>query len=180
MGVSEFEDGYEDTLTRRTREMGEEQKLGEAILGAQIRALEPKPAVGVNESASIAEAIQLMLEHKIGAVLVLRDGRAVGIFTERDVLRRVAISGIDRQRPVSDVMTPHPEALSLDDGIAFALNRMIARGFRHIPIVDRADRPVAVLSVREVVAYIVSLLPARIHNLPPEPKLGIATTLDGG
>src|SRR4030095_254525 len=107
---------------------------------------------------------------------VVRDGRAVGIFTERDVLQRVAISGIDRARPVSDVMTHNPETLSVDDGIAFALNRLIARGFRHIPIVDKTGHPVAVLSVREVVAYIVSLLPARVHNLPPEPKLGIATT----
>ena len=104
-----------------------------------------------------------MIEKKVGAVLVVAEGRAVGIFTERDVLQRVAISGIDRGLPVSQVMTRDPEVLSLDDGIAFALNRMIARGFRHVPIVDRADRPVAVLSVREVVAYVVSQLPERVN-----------------
>lgn len=180
MSASEFDDGYEDTAVRRARVTTEEQRLGEAILNAQIRALEPKAAVSVTESASIAEAIALMIEQKVGAVLVVRQGRAVGIFTERDVLQRVAISGIDRGLPVSEVMTPNPEVLSLDDGIAFALNRMIARGFRHVPIVDKADRPVAVLSVREVVSYVVSLLPDRVHNLPPEPRLGIPHTLDGG
>jgi len=180
MGSSEFDDGYEDTLTRKLREASEEQTLGEAILHAHIRALEPKAVISVAESTSIADAIQAMVDHKIGAVLIVRDGSAVGIFTERDVLVRVASTNVDRQRPVTDVMTPNPETLSLDDGIAFALNRMIVRGYRHIPIVDKTDRPVAVLSVREVVAYIVSLLPARIHNLPPEPTLGIAKQLDGG
>jgi CBS domain-containing protein len=180
MGVSEFEDGFEDAHRKRPTEEREEQKLGEAILSSHIRQLDPRAAIGVTENTSIAVAIQRMLDEKIGAILVVRDGRAVGIFTERDVLQRVAISGIDRNRPVSEVMTPHPEVLGLDDGIAFALNRMIARGYRHVPIVDGADRPVAVLSVREVVAYIVSLLPARVHNLPPEPKLGISKTLDGG
>lgn len=180
MSASEFEDGFEDAMTPRARDVSEEHALGEAILNAQIRALEPKAAVSVSESSSIADAIALMLDKHIGALLVLRQGRVVGIFTERDVLRRVAISGIDRSLPVSEVMTQNPETLGLDDGIAFALNRMIARGFRHIPILDKADRPVAVLSVREVVSYIVSLLPARVHNLPPEPSLGIAHTLDGG
>jgi CBS domain-containing protein len=180
MGSSEFEDGFEDTVTRREREMSEEQKLGEAILHAHLGELEPKPAISVDESASIHDAIQSMLEHQIGAVLVVRGGRAVGIFTERDVLRRVADTGMDRGRPVTEVMTPNPETLSLDAGIAFALNRMIVRGYRHVPIVDKDGRPVAVLSVREVVAYIVSLLPARVLNLPPEPDLAIARSPDGG
>jgi CBS domain-containing protein len=180
MGISEFDDGFDDAHRKRPSEEREERRLGEAILSAQIRQLDPRPAVSVTESTSIGDAIQRMLDEKIGAVLIVRDGRAVGIFTERDVLQRVAISGIDRSRPVSEVMTPSPEVLGLDDGIAFALNRMIARGYRHVPIVDKADRPVAVLSVREVVAYIVSLLPARVHNLPPEPKLAVPKTLDGG
>jgi len=177
MGISEFEEAYEeDDPGQRT---GEEQRLGEAILNAPIRALDPSPAAQLPETATIREAIGLMLERGIGAVLVVRDARVVGIFTERDVLRRVAVSGIDPTRPVKDVMTPDPEALSLDDGIAFALNRMIVGGFRNVPIVDESGAPLAVLSQREVVAYIVSLLPRRVLNLPPEPRLE-AHSQDGG
>jgi len=66
-----------------------------------------------------------------------------------------------------------------EDGIAFALNRMIIGGFRHIPIVDDAGAPHAVLSLREVVAFIVSLLPHRFLNLPPEP-MHEARSTDGG
>ena len=120
-----------------------------------------------------------MVEHEIGAVLVEREGRAVGIFTERDVLRRVVLRGLDQARPVSEVMTRDPETLRLDDGIAFALNRMIVGGFRHVPIVDEGGRPQAVLSLREVVAFIIELLPGRVLNLPPDPRLE-AHSEDGG
>jgi CBS domain-containing protein len=112
-------------------------------------------------------------------VLVERDGKAVGIFTERDILRRVIRTGIDLERPVEEVMTPDPETLSLDDGIAFALNRMAVGGYRNLPIVDESGKPLSVLSQREVVGYIVSVLPARVLNLPPVPNLEARST-DGG
>ena len=177
IGISEFDDSFDDDLSLRR---AEEQRLGEGILDAQIRDLEPKPAITTAYSASIGMAIDHMIAHRTGAVLVIsRDGRAVGIFTERDVLGRVVAPGVDLDRPVSEVMTPGPETLCLDDGIAFALNRMISRGYRHVPIVDRDERPVAMLSLREVVGYIVALLPGRFHNLPPEPRLGIPRHPDG-
>ena len=176
MGASEFEDAYEQEAPKGA---GEEQRLGEAILDAPIRALDPRPAVSVVETATIREAIGLMIERGVGAVLLVRDGRAVGIFSERDVMRRVVMSGVALERPVIEVSTRNPETLGLDDGIAFALNRMVVGGFRHIPIVDQAGAPLAVLSQREIVAFIVSLLPARVLNLPPEPKLE-ARSEDGG
>jgi CBS domain-containing protein len=176
MGMSEFDDAYEDEPNEYELE---EQQLGEAILGATIRDLEPRAAAMVKESTSIKEAIQLMLERNLAAVLVERDGNPVGIFTERDVLRRVIRTGIDQERPVEEVMTPDPEFLSPEDSIAFALNRMVVGGYRNIPIRGGQDKPPALLSQLEVVAYIVSVLPARVLNLPPLPNLEARST-DGG
>jgi signal-transduction protein with cAMP-binding, CBS, and nucleotidyltransferase domain len=176
MGSSEWDEAYEDDQSPRERE---EQKLGEAILNAPIQALDPGAAITVSESTSIRDAIQLMLDRNIGAVLVEQEGRAAGIFTERDVLRRVVATGIDQDQPVHHVMTPEPETLEADDGVAFALNMMIVRGFRHVPIVDHTGRPISVLSLREVVAFVVSLLPGRVLNLPPDPRLEARST-DGG
>jgi CBS domain-containing protein len=176
MGASEFEDAYDREEPSR---LGEEQRLGEAILDAPIRALDPRPAVSVPESATVREAIGFMIEHGVGAVLVERGGRARAIFSERDVMRRVVMQGVPLDRPVIDVSTRDPETLGLDDGIAFALNRMVIGGFRHIPIVDASGAPLAVLSQREIVAFIVSLLPTRTLNLPPEPKHE-ARSEDGG
>jgi CBS domain-containing protein len=176
MGQSEFDEAYEDDPGGVERE---EQELGERILNAPIRALDPRPAIRVPASASIRDAIRTMLDQEVGAVLVERAGRVVGIFTERDVLRRVVEPQLDQGCPIADVMTPDPETLQLDDGIAFALNRMILRGFRHVPVLDPDGSPAAVVSQREVVAYIVSLLPRRVLNLPPDPTLE-ARSPDGG
>jgi CBS domain-containing protein len=177
MGMSEFDDAWEDddesALAREAR------RLGEGILGSSIRSLEPRPAVCLAETATIREAVTLMAERSIGAVLVEQDGRAVGIFTERDVLRRVVLRGADLSRPIREVMTRDPETLGADDGIAFALNKMIGGGYRHVPVVDDTGRPVAVLSLREVVSFIVELLPGRVMNLPPDPSLE-AHSEDGG
>jgi CBS domain-containing protein len=177
MGISEFDDPWDDEEVEPGGR--EERRLGEGILGSSIQDLAPRTAVCVREDVSVRDAVRLMLEREIGALLVVRDGRAVGIFTERDVLRRVALSGLDLSRPVSSVMTEDPETLALNDGIAFALNKMIVGGFRHVPIVDANGFPQAVLSLREVVSFIVDLLPGRVFNLPPDPRLK-AQSPDGG
>jgi len=176
MGSSEFDEAYEDDPAREEREG---QQVGLGILDATIRDLEPRSAVTVRPDATIKRAIDLMLARNVGAVVVERDGKAAGIFTERDVMRRVAAAGTALDRPVSEVMTPDPETLGLDDGIAFALNRMSVGGYRHLPIVDDSGRATAVLSLRNVVNYIVSLLPARVINIPPVPQLE-ARAEDGG
>lgn len=177
MDESDLDEAYAEDADAH---VDEARRLGEAVLGATIETLEPQPAVSVPARASVREAIEAMLDRGIGAVLVLDErGRVQGIFTERDVMRRVALSGAALDRPVAELMTPSPECLGLQDGVVFALNRMIVGGFRHVPIVDDADAPVAVLSLREVVAFIVSLLPARALNLPPEPRLEARST-DGG
>jgi CBS domain-containing protein len=176
MGRSEFDEAYEDEPGHYERE---EETLGEAILDATIQDLKPKPAGTLREMATIRAAVQLMLEERIGAIIVERDGKPVGIFTERDLVRRVVAAGIGLDRSLEEVMTPEPETLGLDDGIAYALNRMSVGGFRNVPIVDENGALVGIVSQREVVDYIVSLLPKHVINLPPLPDLE-AHAKDGG
>jgi CBS domain-containing protein len=175
MRTSEFDEAYEDLL----EEKEDRQRLGESVLAATIRALDPHAAISVEEQTPVGDAIRLMLDRGIGAVLVVRDGRVVGIFTERDVMRRVVSAGMNPSRPVADAMTPDPETLGLDDGIAYALNRMVVGGFRHVPILDDEGHPIAMLSQRDVVTFIVAQLPAHVVNLPPHPGLE-AHSPDGG
>jgi CBS domain-containing protein len=176
MAASEFEEAYEDEPGQFERE---EESLGQAILDATIEDLEPKPAATLREMGTIRAAVQLMLENRLGAILVERDGKPVGIFTERDLMRRVVAAGIGLDRAIEEVMTPDPETLRLDDGVAFALNRMSIGGFRNVPIVKENGAVVGIVSQREVVDYIVSLLPSHVINLPPLPDLE-ARHEDGG
>ena len=137
--------------------------------------------LSVSRMTSVAEAIRLMQAQHVGCVLVQEADRLVGIFTERDVLNKVAGSGQDpSQTPVEAVMTAEPEALPVDASISFALNLMSEGGFRHLPLVDAAHRPVGVLSVKHVVRYLAELFPEEVLNLPPQPELLHPGQIDGG
>jgi CBS domain-containing protein len=126
----------------------------------------------VTRETKVAEAIRLMQEHHVGCVLVQEVGRLVGIFTERDVLNKTVGSAHDPTRTaVETVMTADPEALPVDAPISFALNLMGEGGFRHLPLVDEAHRPVGMLSVKHIVRYLVDLFPEEVLNLPPRPEL---------
>ncbi|MBI1814770.1 MAG: CBS domain-containing protein [Deltaproteobacteria bacterium] len=159
----------------------EARALGTAILSKPIRALATlRSAINLPPTASVREAIERMNDDGVGCVLIERDGRLVGIFTERDVLKKVATSGIDiDRRTVESVMTAAPETLSIDARIAYALNKMVVGGFRHIPLVDAANRPVGIIAMRNVVEYMVDLFPHEVLNLPPEPNPNVARSREG-
>ena len=75
------------------------------------------------------------------------------IFTERDVLYKLADGLADRaEAPIRDFMTPDPEGLCPTDPIAFALNRMMVRGFRNVPLMDEG-KLVGVVCVRDILEY---------------------------
>jgi CBS domain-containing protein len=125
-----------------------------------------QPAV-VNPETSAADAIQLMLEHRVGAVTVVDEQRVVaGIFTERDVLRKLALSGRDPNKTrVADLMTA-PVILATPDtspGEAFSI--MMERHFRHLPVVDDRGRLIAMLSIRNLLEWRVDELTDRLDTM---------------
>ncbi len=124
----------------------------------------------VTEETPLDEAIGLMRERKHGCALVTRDGKLAGIFTERDVLMKIVGTQIDLVRtPIAAYMSRNPQTLPADASVAYALNKMVVEGFRHIPLVDAQGRPVGVVSMREVVEYVANSFPRDVLNLPPEP-----------
>jgi CBS domain-containing protein len=147
-------------------------RVGAAILHQPIHELATlKPAIFVPPTSSVRSAIQRMNEGRVGYVLVEDKRRLIGIFTERDVLTKVVGTALDIDRVTVDtVMTRDPETLSLDHRVSHALNKMSVGGFRHIPLVDEDGRPVGVVSMRDVVDYMVDLFRTEVLNLPPEPR----------
>ncbi|MGH7786591.1 MAG: CBS domain-containing protein [Candidatus Binatia bacterium] len=166
--------------------IAEERAIEAARLGAAMtrRRIGKLPGLRaplcVAPDISVADAVALMTEHRIGCILVVDAGRLTGVFTERDVLTKVVAGGLDAAATrVAQVMTAEPECLTLDDRVAYALNMMSVGGFRHIPLVDSEGRPTGVLAMRDVVDFIVDLFPAEVLNLPPSPAHAIAREREG-
>lgn len=141
---------------------------------------ELQPVVCLPSTATVGDAIQSMTEKRVGIILIVEAEKLVGVFSERDVLVKVAASDIDiNSTPVSKLMTGDPQSLRSTDELVYALNLMSVGGFRHVPIVDDSNQPVAVVSMRDIVEYIVSLYPDEVLKLPPSPDRSITQTREG-
>ena len=113
--------------------------------------------------ATAEEAIRTMLDRSVGAVVVVDENqRVAGVFTERDVMRRLALSGRDPGKtPVRELMTTPVEMATPDTSPGKALATMVERHYRHLPVVDENGRLLGMLSIR-------NLLEARIDALTRE------------
>lgn len=130
-------------------------ELGQALVETQtIGSIMSTNLITVDASQSIMETIKIMSKEDTGCVIVLSDGEAKGIFTERDVLKRVAIKHVDaRKTPIREVMTVDFVTAAHSALIGEVLAEMNKRGFRNMPI--RADRGdlVGIVSMGNVLQY---------------------------
>jgi len=171
-----------DIIDEEERVADEQQVETAEIIRGNIRELcgLNERVIALDRSATVDDAVNAMIQNHIGTVLIVEGGKLYGMFSERDVLTRVAAQGqVPAETPIVDVMTPAPECLSFDDEIVFALNKMVIGGFRHVPILDENGTPIAVVSMRDVMAHIVSFYPCEVFNLPPEPAVGRAGQREG-
>jgi len=106
----------------------------------------------VEPGLPLTEVAQRMVSRDVGAVLVLDDGRLVGILTERDVLRAAA-GGIGEDTVVADWMTRDPETMETDEPIRQAAVLMIHGGFRHMPVVE-GEEGVGMLAIRDLMRVV--------------------------
>jgi len=134
-----------------------------------VHHLEPTLPLQVAVHCSIAGVVELMRAERVGCVLVCEDSTLVGIFTERDLLTRVLSQDVSFAQPVQDVMTPQPVTVQAQDSIHTAVQRMERGGYRHLPVVDEQQHPVGIVSIKQVIHYLVEHFPAIIYNLPPDP-----------
>ncbi len=136
----------------------------------KIRHLHLKDMVCVAPGVSLGETIATMQARRNGCVLVTAELSLIGIFTERDLIRKVVGSSQVRfDRPIRDFMTPEPAVLSPDDSLLDAILLMNKGGYRHIPLVDSANRLCDCLSVINIVDYLLERYPQEVFSLPPRP-----------
>jgi len=147
----------------------------EATVVEEIFQTDPISALGlplpvsIGLDATVGEALAAVQRHGKGYVLIVEDGRPVGIMSEREVLMRIVARDVKYDENVGKFMTPATETLTLKDQIARAIHMMNERGERNIPIVDSSGRAVAVLRTVDIIHFLAEAFPAQVLNLPPRP-----------
>ncbi len=133
--------------------------LGQRLLEDSILELHPELMVTVTLEQSVEQVVRIMSEKNATAVMVVDQDKLVGVFTERDFLMKI-VDRYDelRANPISKFMTSNPESLEAKDSIAFGLNRMAVKNYRHIPIVENS-KPIALVRTRDVLNYIAMYCP---------------------
>ena len=134
----------------------------------------PKPVVSVAKDATVMDAVRAMTENKVGAVVILDGDRLLGVFSERDVVTRVALQRRDPDKtPVSEVMTTKVVTVREKAERSIVLHLMADHHIRHLPVVDGEGRVVTMLSMRHLLRAEVQDLTQTVWELIAE------TAIDG-
>lgn len=153
--------------------------LEQALQEERIARLDLSGYVTVPSGTLIAPVLVLMRRARVSAALV-EDGAGglLGIFTERDVLTRIADLPSTWQQPIDAAMTPQPQTLSPDEPICKALRLMNAGHYRNVPVLDKAGRIAGNVSQQAIIRFLTDRFPRAIYNLPPDPEM-IPRTREG-
>jgi CBS domain-containing protein len=113
-----------------------------------------RDVVGIDPNASLASAVSLLTEKRIGALVILgAGGRIAGILSERDIVRALAERGaVALDEPVSRIMTRKVSTCTENETVAGIMERMTDGKFRHVPVVDHGQL-VGIVSIGDVVKH---------------------------
>ena len=124
------------------------------------------PPAAVETGTTVLHAVEVMAEEGVGAVAVLEKGELRGIFTERDVMLRVVLKSRRAQElKIEDAMTSPVETISSATTAEEALNQMLGRHLRHLPIVDTNGKLQGMLSIRNLLEHMVEDLSHELNSL---------------
>jgi len=117
------------------------------------------PPITIKETESVEKAAKLMFENNTSSVIVVNsDGLLTGIVTAKDVVAAVALGKIGQDIPVARFMKENPLTISPDAHITEALEKMREFNVRHLPVVDKNNKPVGMVSVRDIMDILLTLL----------------------
>ena len=125
-----------------------------ATLGQPLSDVGLREPIVLSPQDTVAEAVDRMRSERWGSVLVMEGESLRGIFSEQDLLRRLTSDASLENTRLLEVMTPDPDAYSLDAPVSQALNGMALRGNRHLPVMDEGERVRGTIGVRMVLSHI--------------------------
>jgi CBS domain-containing protein len=120
----------------------------------KVSELPPGELLSVDPETTVAEVAQRMRKGDSDSVAVLSEGRLVGIITERDLVKAIA-DGVDAQQVRADVvMTADPATVDADEDVAVVAVKMVRLGVRHLPVLNKAGKPIGLVSARNLVGVL--------------------------
>jgi CBS domain-containing protein len=119
----------------------------------------------VSPDASVYDAISMLDEKNVGAVLVMEDEKLVGMFSERDYTRKVVLRGKrSRETKVAEIMSRDLKVIHPQEGVEASLRLMTDKRIRHLPVLD-GEKVVGVISIGDLVKWVISCQSATIAHL---------------
>ena len=119
----------------------------------------------VSPNSSVYEALEELEDNNLGSLVVVENGKLIGIFTERDYARKVILKGrSSKETLVRDIMSERPVFVTPDTGIDVCMQLMSSKTIRHLPVLDN-DQLVGVISISDLVRYIINEKDFIIENL---------------
>ena len=119
----------------------------------------------IGPDAPVIDAIRLMAEKGIGAVVVMQSGRLAGILSERDYARKIVLQGrSSHDTPVRDIMTAQVVTVRLDDSIDHCMQLVTDKRIRHLPVLER-DAVLGVVSIGDLVRAVIEDQQVEIDQL---------------
>jgi CBS domain-containing protein len=134
----------------------------------------PGALVSIGKNATVLEAVRAMVEGKVGAAVIQDGPRLLGVFTERDVVRRVVLPGLDaKTTPITEVMTKNVVTVRENADRSSVLKLMHEHYIRHLPVIDAGGKVLAIVSMRQLLRAEVQDLQQTVWELVAD------TTADG-
>jgi CBS domain-containing protein len=143
--------------------------LKEEMRSEPVSHLDLSGFVMVNSGTPVREVISLMQQKGAKVCLVAHDEHLIGIFTVRDVLRKVVSEPSTWDKPIDDVMTPNPITITLEASAADALWLMNEKRIRDLPALDNSGKIVGNMTNQTIINYLAARYPTDILNFPPRP-----------
>lgn len=146
----EFEDPLKNYSQPEHRD-----ELERALAEETVAAIHARPFTSVSPDTTVEQALQLLADRDVACILVEEGGKLVGVFSDRDVLNKVALEyEAAKHRPVRKVMTDNPVYVHENDSSAAALCVMAVMGYRHVPVVDRDHRIVGIVTPHRITSFL--------------------------
>jgi CBS domain-containing protein len=132
-----------------------------AVLGQKNREI-----FSVTPDTCVDDAVKMMDEKNVGALLVMKGDNLVGMLSERDYTRKVMLRGKkSSETKVSEIMSSNLTVTHPNEGVDECLRAMTDKRFRHLPVLDENDKVIGVISIGDLVKYVISCQSAAIAHL---------------